>query len=445
MLASTVSADALKSFETHLSAGNAAGVETQFKRLDEENIASGNTKNGILYNLISEFRSTKPEITALLVEWKKQAPDSIYRKTASAVHLDHIAWIVRGNETSHYTYAKAFDQMFALQAEANKLAWEVFHERTDFAPASSIIATNYASNHGEMPMNKFAKLALAANPSPTMLDNIVYAANPKWGGSWEEIEYYCNQYGEKVVTNNWYTIDGCKATAIYQMASTLRGGNQEQVTWARSVLESAPVSALRNARHTDMFYLRRETISPENKDLAVSLFHPASRHAQSFTRRIQEQAGIKGFYDEQLPKIEEAKRKHALNDPYNPAHIFAMRDIIYSKHPHTVQPSHYGDQIVVASSRSAMNEYASYLDEVAKIAPFRPEVWAAKAGLQMMSPGGQLLLERNRINRERAILYSNYKPKYVFSYVRYLFVMDMNVRPKFSSSAKNNGDSNFDR
>jgi hypothetical protein len=343
---------------------------------------------------------------------------------------------VRGNETGQYTYPKAFDQMHALQAESQKLVWDAFYQRNDFAPASSVIATHYATNHGEMPMNKFAKLALAANPSPTLLDNIVHSANPKWGGNWEEIEFYCEKYGDSVVLNNWYTVDGCKVNAIYQMASTLQGGNAEQVTWARSILENAPLSALRNARHTDMFYLRRETVNHENRELALSLFHPASRHATSFAQLIQDRAGVEGFYEEQLPKIEEAKRKRALSDPYNPANLLAMRDIIYKKHPHAVQPSHYGEQIVVASSRPAMTEYASYLDKVAKIAPFRPEVWTAKASLQMMSPGGQILLERNRINRERAILYSNYKPDYVFSYVRDLFVADMNIRPRFPSSAK---------
>ena len=437
LLSATASfANLSETFESHVKSGDAAAIEKMVQKLDEENVASGNKKEANLFYVLNKFRTTKLDIRDVLAKWETTVPESIYFKTAKAFHLDHLSWIVRGNETTRFTYHKAMDQMHQMNTDSNELIWGVFYQRNDFTPASEFIAQSYARSRGEMPLIEFADLALKATPTPDLLDNIVYSVNPKWGGSWEQIEYYCDTYADKVVTEKWYTSEGCKATAIFQMSSTLHGGNTAQVEWARSILEKAPLSALRSARHTDMFYLRRETLNPDNKDLAVSLFHPANRNAVSFAQKIESRAGVEGFYAEQLPKIEAAKRRRALRDPYNPANMEGMKQIIYAKYPHETITSSYGESIVLQSSRPAMQEYAAYLQEVAKVAPYRSDVWREMASFQLMTPGGQTLMERNRINRERSVLYSNYNPQLAFSYFRDLYIADMNVRPKFPNSSK---------
>jgi hypothetical protein len=215
MLCSTANADALRIFETHLAAGNAAGVEALIQKLDEENVVSGNTRNGHVRQIFEQFITTKPEIAELLIDWKERAPDSLYRKTAYAWHLSHLAWVARGSDISRNTHPKAFEQMHSFMQTSSDLVWEVFKQRNDFVPASDLIAQSYLHNHSEWSMDDFANIALSANPSPYLLDKIVYAANPKWGGSWDGISYFCETYAEKMVTPEWYTTDGCKVKAIY--------------------------------------------------------------------------------------------------------------------------------------------------------------------------------------------------------------------------------------
>jgi hypothetical protein len=70
-------ADSYSDFDSHVKNGDAAAVETLLQKLDADNIASGNTKNGVLFSLLNKFRTSEPKMTALLLEWKAHAPESI--------------------------------------------------------------------------------------------------------------------------------------------------------------------------------------------------------------------------------------------------------------------------------------------------------------------------------------------------------------------------------
>lgn len=423
-----VIADMRDDFRSFVSAGDAAAVQTLIETLDAANVAAGFSKNSDLRWVFDQFSTTRPQITELLVNWKQVMPDSPYRKVAEGWYLDHLAWLARGSKVSVHTHPNAFKDMYLFQERSADLGWEVFNLRNDFVPASDLVSISYLTNFGVLELDDFAQLALAANPDPDLLDRIVYAVSPKWGGSWEEIVYLCDTYADKMSAPDWYGADVCKATAVFNMPSIHTGGQLDKLEWARSVMAATPDAALRGARFTDMFYLRPKTLTPETADLAVSLYDPAGLNALRFAMLIEDMGKVKGFYAEQEPKVAAAEKARVQNDPLNPSYIWEKQVEIYSKYPGAVSTGKYGVSIRVLVSSKAMQEFMQYLEEMAGLFPSRPEVWASIGLAKQMVPGGSVFAKPGLADLEKAILLSNYDFKYVAMYFEGLALAEKNLR-----------------
>lgn len=418
-------------FRALIAQGDVVAMEEMIAEIDARNTDSGLKENDKLRDVFTLFQSTHPEVSAVLEKWRGVSPNSIYRKTADGWYFEHLGWIARGSSYAKHTHAKAFEQMSKHFNRSAALAWDAFEERKDFVPASDLVATHYLHGRGKWAVEEFARVALGANPSPSLLDKIVLTASPKWGGSWRQISNYCEVYGDQMVSGQIYNSDVCKAQAVFDMPSTYNGGNKILLGMARRIMNETPETALRNARYWDLFYLRPELITPQTKDLAISLFDPLSPNASRDAYQIEQGAGVVGFSEAQAGKIGAARRARNANDPLNPEYLGMLYYKTLAQFPAAL--TEWG--VTVGLSSEADDALLERLEEVAALAPYRPEIWARFGNVSAQQPGGNVLFERGLEHHEKAVILSNYQGKYVALYFNRLALAHSNLKLRIKADA----------
>lgn len=431
VFAGAVAATPAEEFRDLIAEGDVGAIEAMIAQTDAANVESGLTQNDTLRVLFEQFQSTHPDVRATLVKWRETAPKSFYLKSAEGWHFEHLGWIARGNSYAQNTHPLAFEQMGKLFDRSSAIAWGAFEERTDFVPASDLVAVHYLHGRGKWDMEKFAEVALTANPSASLLEKIVLAANPKWNGSWREIEYYCETYADQMVTDAFYNTDVGKPQAVFHMPATYNGGNKALLRWAREVMDSAPDEAMLHARYWDMFYLRPETITPETKDLAISLFDPLGQNARHDAYDIESRAGVVGFAKEQKDKIGAALRAQSSGDPLNPDYLNMLQYKILSQYPKAL--TEWG--VTFGRSSEADVAFLNQMEQIAKLAPYRPDVWLTIGSVNAGQRRGNVLFERGLEHYERAVVLSNYDKKYVSEYFNRLALAHTNLKLWIKSEA----------
>ncbi|MCP5088133.1 MAG: hypothetical protein GY952_15180 [Rhodobacteraceae bacterium] len=393
-------ADNLGGFRQLIESGKVAQVEQLLADLDQAVIDNGYSDNNKLRDRFRVFETTHPDYVRFLTDWSKANPNSIYQKTAMGWHLNHLGWITRGPELARHTHPDAFEQMHRYFDHSTELAWDVFKQRNDFVPASDLVATHYLHNRGEWPMHVFVWVAMDANTSLGLLEKIVYAYNPKWGGSWDEVKNLCERYAHLVEAADWYNADACRVTAVYDSISVYRGRDKEVLEWAQNQLDTTPDDTVVGARWKDSIYLRFDKATPE---FMVQNFNPANDLALNEARVIEDRYGVRGFTEVQVPKIIEAEKRSLALDPLNPDKLETVANKLV-----------WGNKMW--EDPQAREQFLSLTRDRLVYGHYRPKNWLAQVSSVMSGPEDYVSVLDAREFFEKAIVLSNYRKRYLGGY-----------------------------
>ncbi|MBV1863931.1 MAG: hypothetical protein KUG74_05780 [Rhodobacteraceae bacterium] len=360
-LCSSARADEASVFRTLVESSKVQLVEKLLAQLDREVAASGYRENNRLRQLFGMFSTTHPDYIDFIDKWQQGFPDSIYQKVAQGWQLEHLAWAVRGSKTIDETSPEAMQQMHEFLQESSMLAWDVFNQRNDFIPAADLVAQLYLNGYGEISLEDFTEIALKANPSLGLLEKIVLAHNPKWGGSFSEIKSVCEKYVPLVLPLEGYTDETCRVVAVYDSANIYRGGDKPVLKWAQDIMDKTPENLLYTARINDAIYFRRER--PQSLEYILEHFNPYTAKAPSQAHNINYYYRSQKFIDKYWLKVSTAKLQRFMLDPLNP-------DFLEKNRPKAIRNKD------IWKDPQAKKIYGEYLRKWLVYGRYRPEVWA---------------------------------------------------------------------
>lgn len=182
-----------------LDAGDHAGLEALFQgyRAQDEGSAEASV---VLRGALRRFR--EPEAANAAERWAREAPDSANARTAAAISLSRRGWLARGTAFAQETSTQKFREMRRFMDDAQSHAERALELDPGMVDACMVLAQiGRVDSHPELRNAALSHCLEVAPDSFEVWGEIHSGAEPKWGGSVEQLAWVSVEARQRVANN----------------------------------------------------------------------------------------------------------------------------------------------------------------------------------------------------------------------------------------------------
>jgi tetratricopeptide (TPR) repeat protein len=168
-----------------IDANDVAGLEVILRKLLDRHFSKSDFSEDI--HAAMAVVGTSPESDRVTKRWLELSPDSPYALTARAEYLRQKGWVVRGEDYVSKTSAEKLAQMSALHEQAAVLYRKALEKEPRMMPAYSGLVD--IGKNGTVDGEGAFEQGFKVDPGcKELVGAQMVALQPRWGGSWEEME-----------------------------------------------------------------------------------------------------------------------------------------------------------------------------------------------------------------------------------------------------------------
>ncbi|MDH3966930.1 MAG: DUF4034 domain-containing protein [Rhodospirillales bacterium] len=174
--------------------------ERQFAELDtrlegyQNEFETGNGQDVLVRYALSTFKSTDPQVGALLDEWVDSVPSSYVAALARTVRYMNLGWLSRGQEFVRLTPDQSLRDMERYFALAETEADRALELNSKLSVAYGLLIEMAKSGRTRFRARHYLRQALQAAPNSIQVRiEYLFSLVPWWGGSLEEIRAFIEE------------------------------------------------------------------------------------------------------------------------------------------------------------------------------------------------------------------------------------------------------------
>lgn len=174
----------------------ALGILENSKQRFQDGVMKAAAAGCTLDKVTAANETTQAYSKDALSKWRLAVPNSNYEPIAEALSIRNDAWIIRGGGYSNTVSDESWGRFYELLNQAEEKLESFKGKRTPGYYRALLTITSDSKNPKESPRAVFLKAIKKYPYYHNYYTQIMWKLEPKWGGSWEDIDTFINYWAK---------------------------------------------------------------------------------------------------------------------------------------------------------------------------------------------------------------------------------------------------------